>query len=101
MQHQIQMEAPPSPLSSRAKPRDLQFYRPVLEMFFEEAVWALRVCVRTRNLPIQSRRDRPPDVSPARQSWVRLGKMPSPVGTAEYLHPYSVEKHFQDGPAEL
>ena len=53
--HQIHMEAPPSPLSSRAQPRDLQFYRPVLEMFFEEAVPALRVCVR--NLPIQSRKD--------------------------------------------
>ena len=32
----------PSPLSSRAKPRDLQFCRLVLEMFFEEAVWASR-----------------------------------------------------------
>jgi hypothetical protein len=28
------MEAPPSPLSSRAKPRDLRFYGPVVEMFF-------------------------------------------------------------------
>ena len=36
------MEAPPSPLSSRAQPRDLQFCRLVLEMFFEEAVWVLR-----------------------------------------------------------
>ena len=42
IQHQIQMEAPPSPLSSRAQPRDLQFCRLVLEMFFEEAVWVLR-----------------------------------------------------------
>ena len=36
------MEASPSPLSSRAQPRDLQFCRPVLEMLFEEAVGALR-----------------------------------------------------------
>ena len=28
--------------SLRAQPRDLQFSRQVLEMFFEEAVWALR-----------------------------------------------------------
>jgi hypothetical protein len=28
--------------SLRAKPRDLQFCRPVLGMFFEGAVWALR-----------------------------------------------------------
>ena len=32
----------PSPLSSRAKPRDLQFCRLALEMFCEEAVWASR-----------------------------------------------------------
>jgi len=31
------MEAPPSPLSSRAKPRDLQFYGSFLEMFFDRA----------------------------------------------------------------
>jgi hypothetical protein len=31
------MEAPPSPLSSRAKPRDLQFRGPFLEMFFDGA----------------------------------------------------------------
>jgi hypothetical protein len=29
------MEAPPSPLSSRAKPRDLQFRGPLLEVFFD------------------------------------------------------------------
>jgi hypothetical protein len=40
--NRMHMEALPFPLSSRAKPRDLQFYRPILEMFFEEAVWALR-----------------------------------------------------------
>jgi hypothetical protein len=34
-QQRILMEAPPYPLSSRAKPRDLQFYRPVLEMLFD------------------------------------------------------------------
>ena len=31
------MEAPPSPLSSRAKPRDLQFRGPFLEMFFRQS----------------------------------------------------------------
>jgi hypothetical protein len=30
-----QVEAPPSPLSSRAEPRDLQFSGPFLEMFFD------------------------------------------------------------------
>ena len=32
------MEAPPSPLSSRAKLRDLRFYRLVLEMFFDRVL---------------------------------------------------------------
>ena len=36
-EHQMQMEALPYPLSSRAKPRDLQFYRPLLEMFFDRS----------------------------------------------------------------
>jgi len=31
------MEALPSPLSSRAQPRDLQFYGPFLGMFFDRA----------------------------------------------------------------
>jgi hypothetical protein len=31
------MAPSPSPLSSRAKPRDLQFYGPFLEMFFSQA----------------------------------------------------------------
>jgi hypothetical protein len=35
LQPLFQMEAPPSPLSSRAQPRDLQFSGPFLEMFFE------------------------------------------------------------------
>jgi hypothetical protein len=32
------MEAPLSPLSSRAKPRDLQFSGPLVEMFFDRAL---------------------------------------------------------------
>jgi len=32
----MQMETPPFPLSSRAQPRDLQFYGPFLEMFSTE-----------------------------------------------------------------
>ena len=32
------MEASPSPLSSRAQPRDLQFRGPFLEMFFDSAL---------------------------------------------------------------
>ena len=32
--HKCKMEAPLSPLSSRAKPRDLQFRGPLLEMCF-------------------------------------------------------------------
>jgi hypothetical protein len=36
------MEASPSPLSSRAQPRDLQFRGPFLEMFFDRVVMGLR-----------------------------------------------------------
>jgi hypothetical protein len=31
----LSMKAPPSPLSSRAEPRDLRFGGPLLEMFFD------------------------------------------------------------------
>jgi len=34
VQQPLSMGAPPSPLSSRAEPRDLQFRGPFLEMFF-------------------------------------------------------------------
>ncbi len=50
------MEALLFPLSSRAKPRDLQFYRLVLEMFLEDTVWTSRPVGPTAN------------VSPARQA---------------------------------
>ena len=33
----VSMEASPSPLSSRAQPRDLQFRGPFVEMFFDRA----------------------------------------------------------------
>jgi hypothetical protein len=33
----LSMETPPSPLSSRAEPRDLRFPGPLLEMFFDRA----------------------------------------------------------------
>ena len=91
---QTLVEAPPYPLSSRAKPRDLQFCRPVLEMFFEEAVWALR--------PVGPTAKRQP--SPARAGASISQHCPSAVGAAHFylnLHQYSVEKHSQDGPAEL
>ena len=44
------MESPPYPLSSRAKPRDLQFYRPVLEMLFDRVLTQVEVkmCLRLR-----------------------------------------------------
>jgi hypothetical protein len=35
VQQPLSFEAPPFPLSSRAKPRDLQFRGPFLEMFFD------------------------------------------------------------------
>jgi hypothetical protein len=35
----LSMERLPSPLSSRAKPRDLQFRGPFVEMFFDRASW--------------------------------------------------------------
>ena len=34
----LSMETPPSPLSSRAKPRDLQLCGPLLEMFFDSVI---------------------------------------------------------------
>jgi hypothetical protein len=37
-QQLLPMEAPPSPLSSRAKPRDLRFSGPLVEMFFDRSV---------------------------------------------------------------
>jgi hypothetical protein len=40
------MKAPPFPLSSRAKPRDLQFRGPFLETFFDRAI----VEVSTKNV---------------------------------------------------
>jgi hypothetical protein len=41
VQQPLSMEASPSPLSSRAQPRDLQFSGPFVEMFFNrsEAEW--------------------------------------------------------------
>ena len=48
---------------------------------------------------------RPPNVSPARKGWgIDSQHCPSAVGAAHFhlnLHQYSVEKHFQDEPAEL
>jgi len=38
VQQPLSRSAPPSPLSSRAQPRDLQFYGPFLEMFFLQSV---------------------------------------------------------------
>ena len=38
VQQPLSMETPPSPLSSRATPRDLQFRGPVLEMFSTESI---------------------------------------------------------------
>jgi hypothetical protein len=35
VQQPLSIEASPSPLSSRAQPRDLQFRGPFLEMFFD------------------------------------------------------------------
>ena len=41
----MHMEASPYPLSSRAQPRDLQFCRPVLEMFFDRVRMQVEVKV--------------------------------------------------------
>ena len=35
IRHRMHMEAPPSPLPSRAQPRDLQFRGPFLGTFFD------------------------------------------------------------------
>ena len=53
--------------SLRAKPRDLQFCKLVVEMFFEEAVWALR--------PVGPGTDQP-SVLPARQG-IRVTDSPT------------------------
>jgi hypothetical protein len=47
------MEASPFPLSSRAKPRDLRFYGPVLEMFFDSVgpMWRRPEQARTKQRP--------------------------------------------------
>jgi hypothetical protein len=43
IQRLLSMKAPPFPLSSRAKPRDLRFSGPLLEMFFRQSKsWAFR-----------------------------------------------------------
>jgi hypothetical protein len=93
------MEASPSPLSSRAKPRDLQFRRLVLEMLFEEAVWALR--------PVG------PPLSEVEGADRQTSAQPGRVGTNPEEDPSAVgaptfpltcistlSKHFQDEPAE-
>jgi hypothetical protein len=41
IQQPLSPEALPSPLSSRAKPRDLQFRGPFLGMFFDRVVMGL------------------------------------------------------------
>jgi hypothetical protein len=42
IQQLLSLVAPASPLSSRAKPRDLRFSGPLLEMFFDRGVICLR-----------------------------------------------------------
>jgi hypothetical protein len=79
------VEAPPYPLSSRAKPRDLRFCRLVMEMFFEEAVWASR--------PVE------PALSLAKGQTAKLYGRRG-WGVSPNLHQDSVEKHFQDEPVE-
>jgi hypothetical protein len=46
LQQPLSMEASPSPLSSRAQSRDLQFSRPLLEMFFRPSEPGLFVFLR-------------------------------------------------------
>jgi hypothetical protein len=79
----IQSEALPFPLSSRAQPRDLQFYRPVLEMFFEGG-----------GLGSEARRaDRQTSAQPGRAGASIPQHCPSAVGAAHFhlnLHQYSV-----------
>ena len=58
-----------------AQPRDLQFCRPVLEMFFEQAVWALRPVEPALSLskgPTAKRQPSPVPGFPATQHRTRL-----------------------------
>ncbi len=80
--------------SLRAKPRDLQFCRPVVEMFFEEAVWALRPVGLAAK----------PSAQPGGAGSPIPQHCPSAVGAAHFLlnlYQYCVKKHFQDEPVEL
>ena len=45
------MEAPPYPLSSRPKRRDLQFRGPLLEMFFDSAEGSATSCPSSKSNP--------------------------------------------------
>ena len=92
--HRMHMEASPSPLSSRAKPRDLQFCRPVLEMFFDKVLMQVEV-----------------KVCRAYGARTMLGnRIPQPfrAGLTFGGQPYGprsldcfFEEHFEDGPTEL
>jgi hypothetical protein len=44
VQQSLFMEPSPFPLSSRAKPRDLQFRGPFVEMFFDRAKRSGEIC---------------------------------------------------------
>ena len=75
----VQMKAPPFPLSSRAKPRDLQFCRLVLEMFSRGSGLALRPGEPALSLskgPTAKRQPCPEGLGPRRTM------IPSAVGAA-------------------
>jgi hypothetical protein len=96
------MEALPFPLSSRAKPRDLRFYGPVMGMFFDRVRMQVEVKVcRTYGAEtmLGNRMSQPFRAGlmfggrPLRQAQGRVYGPRSP----DHL----LEKHFQDGPVEL
>ncbi len=91
---QTLVESPPYPLSSRAKPRDLQFCRPVLEMFFDRVLMQVEVKVCPAYGARTMLGNRCP--SPGRAGLMFGGRPYGPQSPDRFL-----EKHSQDGPAEL
>jgi hypothetical protein len=91
---QTLVEAPPYPLSSRAKPRDLQFCRPLLEMFFDRVLMQVEVKVCRAYGARTMLGNRCP--SPGRAGLMFGGRPYGPQSPDRFL-----EKHSQDGPAEL
>ena len=90
----LSMETPPSPLSSRAKSRDLQFNGPLLEMFLDRVVMGLRPTQGDEKRLLSSNRSpwkrRPPLCHPERTR-ISCHAAPDTVACA----PFSKERRMK------